>query len=125
MYGSDREQVAIWANSLVRDANKLIRERALREAQQSIIQLEHELANTDMLDVKQVIYRLMENQLSTSTLANAREDYAFRIIDPAVAPEADDYVRPKRLLIIALSCLLGPALGFMLALLYDAWAQAR
>lgn len=125
MRGGDREQIASWANALVHDANKVLRERALRVAQQSIVQLQRELANTSMLDIKQVIYRLMETQLSSATLANAREDYAFRVIDPAVVPDADDYVRPNRILIILLSFLLGPALGFVLALLYDAWAQAR
>lgn len=121
----EREQVAAWANALVRDANAYLRERALREARSSIAALEGALQKTDTLEIKQIIYGLIQTHLSNATLANTREDYAFRVIDVAVTPDADEYVRPMPVLIIALSCLLGPILGFLLALLREAWFESR
>jgi uncharacterized protein involved in exopolysaccharide biosynthesis len=123
--GPERDQVATWANALVRDANAYLRERALKEARSGIAALEGALQKTDTVEIKQIIYGLIQTHLSKATLASTREDYAFRVIDSAVTPDADEYVRPMPILIIALSCLLGPTLGFLLALLRDAWSESR
>jgi len=125
MYSPDRQQAAQWANALVRDANAFLRERALVESRKSIAQLQRELDNTNTLEIRQVIYGLFETQLSNATLANTREDYAFRVIDAAAVPDADDYVRPKPLLFIALAFLLGPTLGLLLGLMREAWSESR
>ena len=47
------------------------------------------------------------------------------MIDPATVPDSDDYVRPKPILFIAIGVLLGPVLGFLLALLRESWTQSR
>jgi len=122
---SERQQVAAWANALVRDANAYLRERAQREARSNLAALQGALPKTDTLEIKQIIYGLMQNQLSNLMLANTREDFAFRVIDAAVTPDEDEYVRPMPILIIALACLLGPTLGFLLALLREAWFESR
>jgi uncharacterized protein involved in exopolysaccharide biosynthesis len=123
--GPERDQVAAWANALVNDANAYLRERALQEARSAISALEGALQKTDTLEIKQIIFGLIQTHLSKATLASTRPDFAFRVIDAAVVPDADDYVRPMPILIIALSCLLGPILGFLLALLRDAWTESR
>jgi uncharacterized protein involved in exopolysaccharide biosynthesis len=123
--GQDRQQVATWANALVHDANEYLSDRALTEARNSITALEAALDKTNTLEIKQIIYNLIETHLSNATLAKTRADYAFRVIDAAVVPDADDYVRPKPLLFIALSFVLGPALGFLLALLRESWSDSR
>ena len=87
--------------------------------------VEGALQKTDTLEIKQIIYNLIETHLSNATLAKTRADYAFRVIDPATVPDSDDYVRPKPLLFIAISMLLGPVLGFLLALLRESWTQSR
>jgi uncharacterized protein involved in exopolysaccharide biosynthesis len=123
--GTDRQLAATWANALVRDANEYLSDRALTEARNSIAALESALQKTDTLEIKQIIYNLIETHLSNATLAKTRSDYAFRVIDPATVPDSDDYVRPKPILFIAISVLLGPVLGFLLALLRESWAQSR
>jgi ElaB/YqjD/DUF883 family membrane-anchored ribosome-binding protein len=122
---TNRELAAAWANALVRDANEYLSDRALSEARDSIAALEGALQKTDTLEIKQIIYQLIETHLSNATLAKTRKDYAFRVIDVARAPDEDDYVRPKPVLFIAISVLLGPVLGFLLALLREAWTQSR
>jgi uncharacterized protein involved in exopolysaccharide biosynthesis len=123
--GADRQLAATWANALVRDANEYLSDRALTEARDSITALEGALQKTNTLEIKQIIYNLIETHLSNATLAKTRADYAFRVIDPATVPDSDDYVRPKPLLFIAISVLLGPVLGFLLALLRESWTQSR
>lgn len=112
----DREMAARWANLLVERANRDLRERAIREAQKSIDYLDSELAKTSVIELRQAIYRLVENQIKTVMFANARPEYAFKVIDPAVAPDADDVVRPKKLAMTLLGGILGGATGFLLVL---------
>lgn len=117
--GRDREQLSGWANALVSETDQQLRLRALREARSSVTFLENELTKTNVLATQSVIAQLMQTQLGNAAVANSREAYAFRVIDPAVTPEEDDFVRPKRLLIIALGLVLGIFLGFAAALIRD------
>jgi uncharacterized protein involved in exopolysaccharide biosynthesis len=91
----DRMQAAGWANELVRRANDQLRHRAVARAQGSIDYLKREAHNTDVVEIQQTLYRLMEEQYKTLLLANSSDDYAFTIIDPAVAPDQDQYVFPR------------------------------
>lgn len=107
---TDPVLAAAWANRLVTAVNRRRRDEAIHEAQQSIKYLEQQLPRTSSVEIQQSISRLIETQMKTIALANAREEYAFRVIDPAVAPERR--VRPKRLLIVAL----GVVFGLLLAI---------
>lgn len=123
--GPDRQKVAQWANGLVRAANDYLRNRAIDEARKSVGFLEEQLAKTTILEVRQAMNDLVEAQISKAALANTRDDYAFRVVDPAIEPEADEFVRPQRVLIVALGAVFGLACGFMLALLKDSWGELR
>lgn len=101
----DPALAATWANRLVTEVNTRRRVEAIREAESSIKYLQQQLARTSSIEIQQSIYRLIEAHTKTIALANAREDYAFRIIDPAVTPERR--IRPKRLLILAAGLVLG------------------
>jgi uncharacterized protein involved in exopolysaccharide biosynthesis len=52
-------------------------------------------------------------------LANVTHEYVFKIVDKAVAPDADDPVRPRKLLLIAGGPLLGFAVAVILLLALD------
>jgi uncharacterized protein involved in exopolysaccharide biosynthesis len=95
------EQAALWANGLVELANERMRSEAIRESEQSIEYLRSELRNTNMIELQQAIYRLIENQINNAMLANVQRAYAFRVIDPAVP--ARKKVAPQRLLMTALA----------------------
>lgn len=113
---ADRELAARWANLLVERANRDLRDRAIKEAQASIDYLDLELAKTSVIELRQAIYRLVESQIKTVMFASARPEYAFKVIDPAVAPDADDVVRPKKLAMILIGAVLGGGAGFLLVL---------
>lgn len=109
---SDPAVAARWANELVALANELMRTKALSDSQRNIAYLRKQIEATNVIEMQRVMYDLIENETKTLMLANARPDYALRVVDPAVAPEAR--VRPKRKLIV----LTGVALGLVLGALF-------
>ena len=112
---------ARWANLMVERANRDLRARAVRDAEASKAYLNAELGKTDVVELRQSIYRLLENQIKTIMLASVRPDYAFRIIDPAVPPDLDEKIRPKR----TVMTVLGALAGGVFALLVIGWQWRR
>lgn len=109
----DRMLAAEWANEIVRRANEKIRLRDISEAEVSIEYLNKELQRTGVVEIQQAIYRLLEANYKTTSIANARSEYAFKIIDPAVAADENRRVRPKRALIVILATLAGGFVGVL------------
>jgi len=108
----NREAAAAWANELVRRVNAEMRKRAVSNADASIAFLEKELMNTSVVEVREAINRLIETQEKQKMIANVTEEYAFRVVDPAIAPDADDPVRPPKLLLF----IAGPIVGLLLSI---------
>jgi uncharacterized protein involved in exopolysaccharide biosynthesis len=93
----DPVTAARWANDLVSQLNLLARARATDSADRSIAFLQKEVAETHVLEMEQTIYRLIEREMRTKVSANVHDEYAFRVLDPAVPPEERE--SPKRALI--------------------------
>ena len=115
----DRELAAQWANQMVADLNQQLRERAIKDADKGIQYLDAELAKTSVLDIQLAIDGLLSNELHTIMLANVNEEYAFRVIDPAIVSDEDDFVWPMRLVLIAGGLLLGMIIGVLAAFLRE------
>lgn len=109
------QQAALWANDLSQRLNAEIQQTTVRDATRNIEYLRQELEKTSEAEIRQMIFRHIEVQLNTIMLANSRPDIAFRVIDPAYVPDEDDYVRPQRLLMFAVSLFLGLSFGFIAA----------
>jgi uncharacterized protein involved in exopolysaccharide biosynthesis len=107
----DRTAAAAWANELLRRLNAVMRTRAITNADASIAFLEKELQTTSVVEMREAINRLIETQEKQRMLANVTEQYAFRVVDPAIAPDADDPTRPPKLLME----LAGPIVGLLLS----------
>jgi uncharacterized protein involved in exopolysaccharide biosynthesis len=58
---------------------------------------------------------LIQSQTETVMLAEVRQEYVFKTIDPAVAPEEKS--KPSRALICVLGTLLGGMLGVVIVLI--------
>jgi len=116
----DRVKAAGWANQLVAKVNQNIRHKVINEAERSIDYLNKELTKTRIVELQKAIYLLIEKQLNKRMLANIRNEYAFRIIDPAAIPDEDEFVRPKRILILLAGVIVGMIAGFMAAFVLDA-----
>lgn len=110
---TDRNLAASWANSLVAALDRDLRKRARAQAERSLKYLETELTRTTAVAVREVIFRMMELERRRIMLTFVREHYAFRVIDPAHAPQADRPVRPRPALILILGALLGCLAGLL------------
>jgi uncharacterized protein involved in exopolysaccharide biosynthesis len=119
----DREQAAAWANELIHRLNVEMRTRAIAKADASIGYLEKELNGTTMVASREAIGRLIEAQIKQRMIANVQQEYAFRVVDKAMPPDARDIVRPQRLLILAIGVLGGAVLGVIGVLIAGALAQ--
>lgn len=113
---SDPVLAAEWANDLVSRVNVEMRARAVAESRRNIEYLEKQLAAAQVAAVRDSISRVIENEVRRSMLAAVRHDYAFRVIDPAVPLDEDEFVSPNRRLLLAASLGAGLVLGLLLAL---------
>ncbi|OUS52092.1 LPS O-antigen length regulator [Shewanella sp. SACH] len=103
-----------WVTWLIEDINKVMKERDVAEANRSSEFLNKQIALTNVADIKTILYKLVEEQAKTIMFAEVRDEYVFKTIDPAFAPEEKD--KPKRALICVLGTILGGMLGVMFVL---------
>ena len=97
--------------------NELIRTRALDDATRNIAYLNSHIAQTTVLEVQRVMYKLIENETKTQMLASGRLEYAFTSVDPAVPPELR--ISPQRTLIVLGGVVLGLVIGCVVAFLHN------
>lgn len=110
----DAALAAAWANDLVKRVNRERQLEDIREAESSIDYLQKQLIKTSVTEVEQAIYRLIEGQTKSIMVAQARKEYAFKVIDPAVPPERE--IKPKRTVILALGFVLGLVISIFVVL---------
>lgn len=92
----DPKAAARWANDLVKMTNEYMRDKAIQEAARNISYLTEEAAKTNIVEARQAIYALMQHEINQEMVARGNEEYAFRIVDPAVQPER--HVSPRKTL---------------------------
>jgi uncharacterized protein involved in exopolysaccharide biosynthesis len=114
-----------WASKLIANVNRKMRQADIREASENLAFLDKELRQTTIVDIQQAIYRLVEAQTRRKMLANVREEYSFRIIDPPIVPDADKYESPRKILLVLLGTVLGFLFGSMSVALYRARESLR
>jgi uncharacterized protein involved in exopolysaccharide biosynthesis len=104
-----------WIDMLVNAINEEMRQRDLIEAEKSITYLNNQIAQTHIADVRTMLYSLIEEQTKTVMLANVRDEYVFKTIDPAVV--AEKKAKPARALIVILVFLLGVIISSLIVLI--------
>lgn len=110
----DPQQAAQWANDLVKLTNSTLRDRAIADSTRNLDYLNQQLEKTSVVELRQAIYRLLETEVKNIMVAKGSEEYAFKVIDPAVVPQ--DKSKPKRGLFILVGGLLGLVMGALYAL---------
>jgi uncharacterized protein involved in exopolysaccharide biosynthesis len=120
---TDPVTAARWANGFVALANELIRTRVLEESSRNIGYLNRQLARTSEIELRQVMYGIIESETKTLMLASGRAEYAFQIVDPAVPPEIR--VRPHRALMVLVGASLGTLIGIVAAFVLDGLRRRR
>jgi uncharacterized protein involved in exopolysaccharide biosynthesis len=111
VYWADPTLAATWANSLVARLNAQMRISAIRQAESSLRYLHNELEKSNMIEVRQALYGLIETQTKRAMIANVEREFVFTVLDPATVPDLDRYVKPKRPFIAIAGLLLGGIVG--------------
>jgi uncharacterized protein involved in exopolysaccharide biosynthesis len=117
------DTAALWANEFVALANEFICDRALSDARRNIAYLNDQIAHTSSVEIQKIMYSLIENETKTLMLANARTEYAFKVVDPAVTPEVRS--SPRRLLIMLIGLTSGGLVGALIAITRNSVARRR
>jgi hypothetical protein len=89
-----------WANLYVASFNEFMRERTMRDVRRKQVYLQQELRSSEVLEIQQSIYRLIEAQTAIAMLASAREEYVLEIIDPAALPYRSFNLSRKKKVIV-------------------------
>jgi uncharacterized protein involved in exopolysaccharide biosynthesis len=110
----DPRTAALFANQYVALANELVRNHTLVEATRNIKYLNEQADQTTVVELRRVMYNLIETETKRLMLANSRVEYAFTVIDPAVSPEMR--ASPRRTRIVITFTLVGGILGCLVAL---------
>lgn len=100
------------ANKMIFAINDYIRKESIVETNETIEFLQVELSNTDIVDIKRSLNSLLEDQLKTVMVASTKEEFAFKVIDPAYAPNKK--VAPYRALIMVISTALSGILSIII-----------
>ncbi len=119
----DPAVAAKWANAYVALANQIVRQRAKEGSERNIKYLSEQILQTNVVELQRVMYSLIEAETKTLMLANARAEYAFATIDPAVAPEVR--TSPRRKLIVVSGTALGFLIGVLVVFIINIGRQIR
>lgn len=113
----DRNIAARWANELADQINGEMRARAIVQADGYRSYLERELAAAQYVETRDAINRLIEAQIKDRMLATVNRDFAFRVVDRALAPDADRPLWPRKALLLVG----GPILGLLASMFVVVW----
>jgi uncharacterized protein involved in exopolysaccharide biosynthesis len=112
----DRFKAAEWANQMAERLNDELRNRAIKNADASLIYLQKELESTIDVGTREAISRLMESQIKKKMLAHVTQDYEVRFVDKAMVADADSPQRPKKMLMVGVGAVFGALVGIAISL---------
>jgi uncharacterized protein involved in exopolysaccharide biosynthesis len=111
----DPKQATDWVTDIVARTNAHLRRVAIEESEKNLAYLEAQAKSTNVIEIRQALFRLAETEIKKLMLAKGAGEYVFKTVDPARVPERK--IRPKRVLIAIIGTLLGGFAGVFLALI--------
>ena len=120
---TDAELAAKWANILVARINKYLRQQAMAQSQRTLKYLNDELMRTQIEDQRRALFALISQEQQKSMLANTQKQFAFQVIDKAVAP--DKKSKPKRAIIVILTAFVMGFLAVVFVFIQEAIKQRK
>lgn len=103
-----------WLTAYVDEVNQQMKTRDVAEAESSIAFINDKIRETNLNEVREVLYSMLEEHHKTLVVANVKPDYVFKIIDPPAV--SDLKAGPARSLIVLAALLVG-LLVFVLGIL--------
>ncbi|MBU3016155.1 LPS O-antigen length regulator [Paraglaciecola agarilytica] len=104
-----------WVDWLVEDINEEMKMRDKEEAESSVAYLQEQIAKTNIVEQKNLLYQLIEEQEKTLMFTEVRREYVFNTIDSALVTESK--VKPRRTLILLLSGVAGIVVSLLVIFL--------
>ena len=104
-----------WTRLLIDQINSFYRKKDKNEAERASNYLNMLLIETNLVEIKEVIAALLQQETKKLTLIEANEFYVYEFIDPPAVMERKS--QPKRALICILAALLGGMLGVVSVLI--------
>lgn len=117
----DAHEAAQWANDLVKKTNDYLRAKAIVESDRNIAYLNAEVLKTDVVGVKTAIFSILQNEISKEMLARGSDEYALKVVDPAVAPETP--YSPQPLMWVLMGLFTGLLVSVVAAFVHVAWVK--
>lgn len=106
-----------WANQIVDDLNERLRNETIESSERTIKYLKEQIQQTNLLELREILFGLIEEHVKNITLAKTHAEYVFKVIDPAVVPEEKS--KPKRGLMVAVAFVLGLMLSIFIVLIQN------
>jgi uncharacterized protein involved in exopolysaccharide biosynthesis len=110
---------ANWANGIVDMTNEVLRNKAITESERNVAYLTDQAARTNIVEVRNAIYGILEGEIKKAMLARGSEEYAFRIIDPARPSEKQS--SPIKSLWIVVGLFAGFFISTLVAFIHSSW----
>ena len=101
-----------WVTWLVEDINNHMRKIDIDESTKSLEYLYQELERVNYDELNTLLYSLIEEDIKVLSIANTKDEYIFKTIDPAIVPQEKS--APSR----ALICIAITFLGGMMVCLF-------
>lgn len=100
-----------WLDLYVAAINEHMQQREMAKVTRNIQYLQVQIKKTNIAEMQEVFYKIIEEQIKNKMLAEASPDFAFDTVNPSMVPAEKS--QPRR----ALICLLGTLLGGMLSVI--------
>jgi uncharacterized protein involved in exopolysaccharide biosynthesis len=103
-----------WLDKYVFAINKHMQQRQMAKVSSNINYLQAQIEKTSITEMREVFYRITEEQMKNKMLAEASPEYVFVAVSPSMVPEIKS--KPQRAIICILGTLLGGILSVLLVL---------
>jgi LPS O-antigen subunit length determinant protein (WzzB/FepE family) len=103
-----------WLDLYILAINKHMQDRQILKVGRNIEYLEAQIEKTEIAEMQELFYTIIEEQLKSKMLAEASPDYAFTPVSLSMVPQEKS--QPKRALICILGLLLGGILSVLMVL---------
>ncbi len=111
-----------WLDQLVISINDEMKERELNDAEASIKYLNNRLRDTNVAEMRSMLYSLIQEQSKIIMLANVRAEYIFSTVDKAEVPEKK--FKPNRVAIVLTVFLSSLIIATMISVLLNIKSRA-
>ena len=91
-----------------------MRELELKEVSQSIDYLYNQIAESNVSEIKSLLYQVIQKKVETGMLAQVQKEFVFKVIEPSKIEEK--HSSPKKVIILLGFMFLGFILGSLVSL---------